>query len=266
MTRWQRDADAEYRAAPGLNYSSLKVLCSQTPAHFLHALSNQREATPAMRWGSTVHSYLLDERPLTVEPSFEGKGARAARTEWLATLPPDALIVSENEKAALEAMRVALAGNVSAAYALDHGEREVSGYARGERFGLKMRADILCRGDGVIYDLKTCASAAPEKFARDAWDLSYHVQAAWYLTVANAIDSDHFHTFRWIALEKAAPYCVAVYEASADQIEAGAQAIERALTILGRCLDDGGWNGYPEDIAPLDVPRWAKPKVEEVFE
>lgn len=259
---WVNEPDSFYRAANGLNYSSLKILCEKTPAHFLHALENPKAPTPAMMWGSVVHAFLLDGKAFTIEPDFSGKGSKAAREEWRAALPADALIVAADEAESLYAMARALRAHPVAVVALTSEHREISGYATTDLFGLKLRADLLSPDEGVIWDLKTCASAAPNKFSRDAFDLGYHLQAAWYLTVANLIEPGTYHAFRWICVEKDAPYCVAVYEATEEHLALGSQAIGRALDVLTSCLDDGGFHGFPADVVPLEVPRWAARQIE----
>jgi hypothetical protein len=263
---WQDDHFDDYQVATGLNNSALKVLCTQTPAHFKHALSNPREDTPALRWGRIVHEFVLDGTVPKVMPSFKGKGSREAKAQWLEANGSQNCVDTE-ELIALEAIAKAIHMHPHAAGALARGRTEISGYAQTERFAVKMRADILVPDEGLIYDLKTCTDASPAAFAKDAWSFGYHIQAAWYLTVANLIEPGKYQGFRFIAVEKDAPYGVAVYEASPDLIAAGTAAIERAIDVLTRCMDEGKWPGLSQEVAQLELPAWAlKKQSQGVFE
>lgn len=259
---WVDEPDETYRAAPGLNYSCLKVLCKRTPAHFLHALSHFKPPTPAMKWGTTVHKHLLEGTELAVMPEFKGTGSKAAKEEWLKEVPEGFLVVDEDEAHILACMREKMASHPLVRGALECGLIEQSGYVKTEYFAAKIRPDILIPSEGVIYDLKTCAEADEEPFARDVVNLGYHIQAAWYLTIANLVSGGGFHSFRWIALEKEPPYEVAVYEASADSLALGEGLISLAIDKLESCLKTGEWPGLGGEVKTLSLPKWAQKQAE----
>ena len=52
--------DAEYRAALGAHQSSLWTIIERSPAHYHYEEAHPVEATPAMRFGSAFHAWLLE--------------------------------------------------------------------------------------------------------------------------------------------------------------------------------------------------------------
>lgn len=82
----------------------------------------------------------------------------------------------------------------------------------GDQLPLKARLDYYRAEDGTLVDLKTCRTANPFEFARQAANLHYDFQAAWYCRVARlcnltvnrfgflAVDSEppHYATIHWM--------------------------------------------------------------------
>ncbi len=258
------ESEHVYRGAAGVNASVLKLLATKTPAHVRHELAYPSPPTPAMLKGTAIHAVLLEGRQVVAMPEFSGKGSLAQRREWLAEraslVAENAIYVTEVEARDFDGMRASLATHAEAAAAIEQGLVETSGYARSEELGLtfKVRPDVLLPATGVIYDLKTCVDASAEAFQASAWRLGYHIQAAWYLAVANLIAPGKYQAFRFIAIEKEPPYALAVYEASPAFLEAGSGEVDRALGILLRCLESGEWFGFPPDVTSLEPPRWAR--------
>ena len=108
-----------------------------------------------------------------------------------------------------------------------------------------------------IVDLKTTTDASPAGFARKAWDLGYHLQAAWYVdAVSKSWDCDA-PAFYFIAVEKDSGL-VSVHQATDDFIAAGREAYRRAMDQFAEAWHTGIWPGYDENIHALDVPAWAR--------
>lgn len=65
--------------------------------------------------------------------------------------------------------------------------------------------------------------------------------------------------FYFLAVEKEAPFAVAVYRASEDLIEIGRAKYCGALQLLRWCRDRGEWPGYQPggEIETITLPRWA---------
>ncbi len=125
-----------------------------------------------------------------------------------------------------------------------------------------------------LYDLKTTAgSVHPDALAKTVADYGYDVQAAHYLrTWREATGEDR--KFRFIFVEKTAPFEVGVVELYADDIGRPAsdyqpdealtgdwfadaeQKLMRARMQWRACLDSGVWPGYPPRVALIGAPIW----------
>ena len=109
-------------------------------------------------------------------------------------------------------------------------------------------------GQIVIADIKTTDDSCPEAFARKVANYHYDMQARWYCDILQA---EREPLFFWIAVEKTAPFAVAVYDAS-DWMESGRRKCERALALYAECMASGEWPCPSEDIELLIRPQWAK--------
>ena len=54
----------EYRAFPALNQSAAKLLVTNSPAHYQAYMNTEREETKALRFGTFVHSAILEPHTL----------------------------------------------------------------------------------------------------------------------------------------------------------------------------------------------------------
>ena len=88
-------------------------------------------------------------------------------------------------------------------------------------------------------------------------NFGYEVQAAFYLDVAEAIDGKK-RKFYWVAVEKDAPYAVAVYEASEAMIERWRTQYKKAIQLYLECAEYDVWPAYSQQVQTLDLPTWVK--------
>lgn len=116
-----------------------------------------------------------------------------------------------------------------------------------------------------LYDLKTTEDASPEKVIRSVVEYGYDVQAAHYLDVWKAATGEA-RRFRFVFVEKAAPYCVTVVELHDDpeseadwMLDARSKASE-ARRIWGECLNANIWPGYPAQVAIIGAPSFHRAK------
>jgi hypothetical protein len=101
-------------------------------------------------------------------------------------------------------------------------------------------------------DLKTTTDASPAAFARSVATFRYHVQASHYLSGLHGAER-----FVFIAVEKTAPYAVAVYELDAAAMAAGDELRQRDMRMIADCRATGEWPGYSDDCQTLSLPKWA---------
>ena len=62
--------------------------------------------------------------------------------------------------------------------------------------------------------------------------------------------------FYFIAIEKVAPFCVAVYQITDDWLLIGQKDIHEALYRIDRVIQTGKPEGYTPEIMALSPPEW----------
>jgi hypothetical protein len=68
--------------------------------------------------------------------------------------------------------------------------------------------------------------------------------------------------FAFIAVEKVAPFAVAVYELSPTALQIGYRALNDALDLIAQCEDANEWPSYSKISQVIDLPSWAYKQVE----
>lgn len=243
---------ATYHAHPAVSKSVLDKI-ARSPLHARAYLDGMRdEPTASMNFGTALHCAVLEPNRFANEYAvWEGdrrtKEGKAAYETLQAT---GATLISRDDHDAISAMAMSIQQHPVAAAMLTNGQPEASVFWKHNGIECKCRPDWL-RRDGIVVDLKTTEDASPAAFARSVAAYRYHVQAAHYLAGTQA------ESFVFIAIEKKAPYAVAVYELDADSIQIGQRLRERDLDQYASCLELNQWPGYPAQIQKLALPKWA---------
>lgn len=113
-------------------------------------------------------------------------------------------------------------------------------------------------GDSLVVDLKSTGDAQPNEFARSINKWGYQIQAASNLRGLQAFAPiDRPRRYLWIAVENEEPFGVAVYEASEGLLAQGDAEFRRCVRLFGESKKANSWPGYPTNIMPIDMPRWA---------
>ena len=129
----------------------------------------------------------------------------------------------------------------------------------------KARFDFDCVTQcGVIADFKVTSSPHPDDWARHAQSFYQHVQAAWYPSgyVQAAGSGEEPPDWAWIIAPDSPPYRGRIWVAmpTPNWIDYGQREIEKALAIHDKCVSDGNWPGYADEL-PLEIePRFLKKK------
>ena len=85
----------------------------------------------------------------------------------------------------------------------------------------------------------------------------YAIQAAFYVDVAQALDGNK-RDFYWVAVEKEAPFAVAVYKASDAMLEHGRREYRKAIELYKECAAMDLWPAYSQQVQTLELPAWVK--------
>lgn len=259
-------SNADYHADPAISASHLKAVM-QSPYHywarFLDPHRLPVEPTAAMKLGSLVHCAVLEPDELLQRYGICGPRNTKAGKEQAATMAADGIeAVSESDMALALSMAASVRVHPAAAALLAHGKAEQSFWWDDLPTGLRCK----CRPDwyqgNTIVDLKTCQDASPAAFARGVATFAYHVQAAHYLTGLHGAER-----FVFIAVEKTAPYAVAVYELDHAAMALGRTMRNNALEVIATCKAANQWPGYGDtSVQTLSLPAWASNNTTSPFE
>jgi hypothetical protein len=260
---------------PSLSSSTARRLLVTCPLVWWHGsyLNPQRpieEPTSAMELGSACHLAFLEPDQfaarVTVIDAADWRG-KLAQAERDAARAAGRIPLLRGQLATIEAMRAAIAGHGVARGAFVGGEAELTLVWRDKETGLwlKARPDYLGPNAAWLADLKTTANAEPMAFARHAYDLGYHAQAAWYLDGLRALTGAAPSALWFVVVERDAPHAVTVAAFDEDAIEAGRVLNRRAVRLFAQCLERGEWSGYRHADTPdrdrafvLELPAWAR--------
>lgn len=272
---------ADYHRSFGMTKSGL-VMLHRSPAHFYHWLTSEPEpSTKAMSLGTVTHTLLFEphkfEKETAIIPSdapskptkamLEAKKpseeslAKIAWWEKFAKETEGKTLISEDELAQAKAMVSAVLSHEDIVPLLNHpsAKAEVSINATENVLGLdipcKMRCDLLTEDGKTIVDLKTCEDASQDGFQRTFLNYGYWMQAAHYIATAR-LAGVPVERFVFVAVEKNAPHCVALYSVNADAFEKGFAIRKRLLEVYASCVASGKFPAYSKGMSNLTLPSW----------
>lgn len=248
--------DDEYFALEALSASGAKLL-RKSPLHYMADRQRKRVPTPAMIFGTVVHTLALEpEREAFVVKrlNWASKEGKAEREQLEASGLP---ILSEADADRARAIHDALVSDREVCVLLDAADKEQP--MVWEQHGVRCKGKADAFGPGLIVDLKTTLDAGPQEFARSVATFGYHRQAAWYLDGYEATKGERAKDFVFIAVESQPPHAVALYRLDAASIAAGRLEMKRAAAVYRECLATGVWPGYARDVQTLSLPQWAMP-------
>lgn len=246
---------AQYHAHPAVSKSVLDRI-ARSPLHARAYIDGVRdEPTPAMNFGTALHSAVLEPSLFAAKYAvFEGdRRTKDGKARYEELQQRGATIISAADNDAISAMAMAIRQHPIAARLLASGLAESSVFWQHPATGLqcKCRPDWWIEADETVVDIKSTEDASPAAFARSVAAYRYHVQAAHYLMGTQA------RRFLFVAVEKKAPHAVAVYELDDDALQIGMRLRDRDLEQYASCVEFDTWPGFPAEIMPLTLPRWA---------
>jgi len=267
------ESAVSYRAKTGLNKSSIEKLLD-CPLAYKLSLEEEQEPTPAMAFGTLVHSMILE--PGTVPALYHVMQAsattKAGKAEKAQAVEQGKTIVSASDWERAKAMQARVQAHPAASWLLGlPGKSEVSMYWEmptedGRTRQCKGRADRIAQvgGGEVIIDLKThSGTVSPTELERIVAKFGYHRQAAWYCDGYERITGRPCHGFYFIFISTTAPYLVTAGKMGDEAQAIGWGDCLRAERILHECETSGKWPGYADQLIEIDLPAWAYKKAAE---
>ena len=241
----KQDSNEVYHSHNSISASGLKTIYKKSVFHYIN--KEQFTSTPAMNFGSAVHSALLepDKKEILALPekiNLRTKKDRDFKAKLIED-NKDKIIISHDEKKYLEQIVDNVNSN-SLAMKLLNGldEIEYSYYGSIDEVDVRVRPDGLKRNRHII-DIKTCQDASPKAFRNAIYNFSYHLQACFY---SEALGYDPA-SFRFIAIENKYPFDVAVYSLSDELIERGKTAWRIAFNAWSNYIKDNKVSGFNWD-------------------
>ena len=253
--------EAEYRAAPGINKSTLWEL-RRSPAHYRHLIQHPREDTLALRLGRAVHCAVLQptryRREYAILPEGLDKRTKAGKEAAARFEAENAgrTILTPDDGAMIRGIVRSIRNTPEAVRLLKGAKREKPFFWTDPDTGLTCKCLVDAVKPGAIVDLKTTTDAGTEAFTRDALRHGYHVQAAHYIQGVQAHNADEPIEWYFIVVEKNAPYAVNVLRADESFIDHGRWQRMELMDVLRGCIERDAWPGYGAN--DLVLPSWAE--------
>lgn len=252
----------QYHADQSIGHSGILKLL-KSPAHLRETLDHPQPPTPAMAFGTAVHTYVFEPDRFSGEFALtekfdrrtkEGKEAAA----WFEQENQGKTLITSDELATLTLIRAAVHAHQGAARLLQQGEAELSAFWIDPVTGIACRCRPDWFNETAIVDLKSCIDASSRGFSRTIANLGYDIQAAFYIDGIQRVTGMEL-PFLFVAVEKEAPHAVAVYRADPEIIEVGRKKYQAALQLLKWCQEAGTWPAYQPsgEVELISLPRWA---------
>ena len=251
-----------YRAWDDVNASSLKSLL-ESPATYLHTLSNPFQPSAAMALGTAVHAALLEPDAFASYVAFEGTRRGKAWDEFQAEHAGSPILKTEELDLVHAIRNSVLAHPAANALLTGPGDNELSlrWVDPGTGISCKARLDRLCVVDGTLWlpDVKTTRDSSPAAFGRAAWNLHYLLQGACYAYAVEQCGLGENPRVAYVAVDTTpgGPHETAVYYLTEEQLGIGRSQYFAALSTLKSCRESGQFPVACPVPTPLVLPSWA---------
>lgn len=227
-------------------------------------VGSEREDSDAFDIGTAAHTMLLGTGAGIVEVEADSWSTKAAREARAAARAEGKVPLLSKQAAATRRMVDAALSQPAIAELFPptpEGVAEMSAYAIDPMTWVTLRArfDYLVFGPDKrvkVRDYKTTKNAAPYPFAKSAVDYGYHVQAAHYIRVLEALGYV-VEEFVFLAQEKEPPFLTCLFEFDTEALKVGDRIVTAGAEIFARCTESGEWPGYEPGINRMSLPAWA---------
>lgn len=241
-----------YRERLALSGSRVKLL--QCPAKYKYELDNPKEPTDAMRFGTLVHTAVLEPAKLVDYAVMPDGMIRRGKAydEWCAENAGKEEVKADKYLQA-HTMSEVLRANPLCKRILDDSKVEQEYYWEEDGVQCKGRIDFVRDDLYVIGDYKTTNDASLEGFYWTVKDMGYLLQIAHYQAgYAHACGRAEMPGALIIAQETEAPYLSVVYEIPQGLIDEAHAKRKELLQVYRTCLETGIWGGYSDEIVRLE--------------
>jgi len=275
----------EYRYAPGMNNSLLKVF-HESPEKYITQKYHPKPTTRVFRIGHAFHCLVCET------DKFKTMYAKSKYTSWqsneskiwkktmeargkfiLGITPGEDPFWSPSEWDLVHRMAESVLNNPIASLLLQ-GKFELSGFwvdkkqpnydYEGTGKLCKLRMDVYNEDHSCITDLKSAVDASMSGFQRSANEYGYFRQHPWYMTGAQSdeIKLDVSNGFFFVVCEKEPPYAIGIYRLDNEWVRQGAIILQNDMLAFKECHEKQEWPGYgwrqDNPVRDLVMPGYAK--------
>lgn len=253
-------------SVPSLSASMAHLLLTTSPAHARQAhpkLNPEHERNEEAKFdvGTVAHALLLQGEDIAVIVDADDWRTNAAKEERDFARASGQIPLLAKHWEAVQAMvaaaREQLAEHDAAPALFNDGKPEQT-LIWEEPCGItcRSRLDWLRDDHTTIDDLKTTArSANPEAYSRALFNVGGDVQAAFYLRGLKALTGADAE-FRWVVVETAPPYALAVISPGPDVLALAEAKVEWAVQLWKQGIETDSWPGYPRQVCYAELPPW----------
>jgi exodeoxyribonuclease VIII len=263
--------DAEYHARPELSSTGARLLLPEyggSPAKFKYRQGKEFN-TPAFDLGKAVHARVLGVGAQAIAYpddvlAANGAASTKAAKDWAEQVRAEGHVpMKAADLQPIEDMAEAVLAHPEAREVLETVTgREVSIFADVDGVPTRARFDIYGNNQGG--DVKTAVDASPEGFNRAVAKYGLHVQGGWYDAAHTAETGIALDGFKFLVVEKTAPYLVGVYDLDAQWREIGRDRAQVARETWAECTRTGTWPGYASGT--LSCPPYVVYRHEDTYE
>lgn len=232
----------------------------RSPAHYRHYKDAPRVERKVYQLGTAIHAALLEpdrfKSDYLVMPDFNRrtKEGKAEEAQYRAN-NADKFFVTEAELEAITGIAENVSYHRDAMALLKASKNEVSHFWQDEETGIYMK----CRTDALtepcILDVKSTEDASSNAFMRSCANYDYDMSAYIYSAGVQSV-TGKTRGFAFLAVEKKAPYQVALYFAPEEMLASGLYRYRKALNRLKDARDSNLWGGY-QPTGRCESLEWA---------
>jgi len=246
-------SNEDYHASMALSSSNLKDMLI-SPYHYWYKKNVPHKSTPALLFGTLLHTMLLEPHLFDKEyfvmekPKRVSKIGKALYSELDIERGSRQWITPEDHSQA-QMMIGSLMSNKLVKSLLEASYVEQSLFFKDKQTGIdcKVRADAISLKDGIVLDLKSTAiSANEEDFKYTVRKYKYDLSANFYLEGFEGYCGEPLK-FLWLGVEKSPPYSMGLYLMSHEVRQRGQEQCRQALALYQKAKLSGGFETFHND-------------------
>ena len=244
----------EYRAFPAFNQSAAKHMLT-SPAHYQAYINTPQEETKALRFGTFVHSAVLEPHTLNdlyaTAPDCDRR-TKEGKAAWAEFATANAgKTILDYEESALGHLVASSARFALKRLGVEFDATEVMYHV--DYNGVPLKAAIDGVAGDYLWDIKTTDDASAAGMLKAIRNYRYNLQAYWYRLVYELATGRRPLGFRFLFIEKEAPFACSICEVGPELMSWAIADFEKAVNLYKDCTASGVWPSYPEEIQVIDI-------------